>query len=155
MNWVDSKHSVNSVEPLGGNTEPSCCNTHKGVETRHGEPLKFCSKCNSEKPLTEFYKKDRTGRLDSTCKRCRIIAQREKTLGITDDEYWALYWKQNGRCGICHKRINSRRYKRFAVDHDHKTGKIRGLLCHQCNTALGLLKDDPLAIDRAKDWVKV
>jgi hypothetical protein len=51
--------------------------------------------------------------------------------------------------------LYSKRYKRFAVDHCHTSGKIRGLLCTNCNTAIGLLKDDPNALQRAIDWVKV
>jgi hypothetical protein len=49
----------------------------------------------------------------------------------------------------------SKRYKRFAVDHDHITGRIRGLLCSACNTAIGLLRDSPIALQRAIEWVKV
>jgi len=155
MNWADSKHSVNSGKPLRGNPEPRLCSTHEGVETRHGEPLKACPNCNTEKPESDFYKKDRSGRLDSTCKSCRIVAQREKTLGVTDEDYWKLYHGQGGRCGICRSRLYSKRYKRFAVDHCHTSGRIRGLLCTNCNTAIGLLKDDPTALQRAIDWVKV
>lgn len=156
MNWADSKHSVNSGKPLVGNPEPRLRKTREGVETRHGEPLKSCTNCNEVKPESEFYKKDRdTGRLDSKCKRCRIVILREKTLGITDSQYWRLYKEQGGRCGICRSRLYSKRYKRFAVDHCHTTGRIRGLLCSNCNTGIGLLKDDPNALQRAIEWVKV
>jgi hypothetical protein len=156
MNWADSKHSVNSVKPLVGNTEPSPRSTREGVETRHGEPTKLCLCCNITKPTTEFYKKDAVGqRLDTTCKSCRIIKLREKTLGVTEQQYWDMYHKQGGRCGICQARLYSKRYKRFAVDHNHSTGEIRGLLCGNCNTGLGLFKDCPTALSRAIDWVKV
>lgn len=156
MNWADSKNPVNSVKPLGGNTEPRLRNTREGVETRHGEPTKVCSRCNKEKPLGEFYKKDRaTGRLDSTCKSCRIIQQRERSLGVTENDYRRMYREQNGRCGICQRRLYSKRYKAFAVDHDHTTGEIRGLLCTNCNTGLGLFRDCPNALQRAIEWVKV
>ena len=156
MNWADSKHPVNSVKPHEGNTEPSFRSTREGVETRHGEPTKLCLCCNTEKPTSEFYKKDaKTDRLDGICKRCRIIKTREKTLGITEEQYWDIYHEQGGRCGICQSRLYSKRYKRFAVDHDHSTGRIRGLLCTNCNTALGLFKDCPTALNRAIDWVKV
>lgn len=153
--WADSKHSVNSGEPHRGNPEPSHRSTREGVETRHGEPTKLCKGCGQVKPDSEFYKKDRsTGRRDGICKSCRIIKNREKTLGITEDQYWELYHKQGGRCGICRRRLYSKRYKRFAVDHCHTSGKIRGLLCSNCNTAIGLLKEDPNALQRAIEWVK-
>ena len=92
--------------------------------------------------------------MDSTCKACRIVQNRERTLGITEEKYWDLYHKQEGRCGICNRRLYSKRYKSFCVDHDHKTGKIRGLLCHNCNRAIGMLQDDPAAIRRAAEWVE-
>lgn len=155
-NWADSKHSVNSGKPHRGNPEPSQRKKREGVETRHGEPLKSCDRCGQAKPRSEFYKKDwKTGRLDASCKACRVIHQRERVLGITDPEYWELYKAQDGKCGICRRRLYSKRYKRFAVDHDHDTGRIRGLLCTNCNTAIGLLRDCPNALQRAIEWVKV
>lgn len=155
MNWADSKYSVNSVKPHVGNTEPRLRSTREGVETRHGESTKTCDCCNISKPETEYYKKDFNGRLDSNCKSCRIIKTREKTLGVTEAQYWEMYHSQDGKCGICQSRLYSKRYKRFAVDHNHSTGQIRGLLCTNCNTGLGLFKDCPTALNRAIDWIKV
>lgn len=156
MNWADSKYPVNSVKPHGGNTEPRHRSTREGVETRHGELIKSCSVCNIEKPEAEFYKKDRaTGRMDSTCKSCRIIQSRERSLGVTEGQYWEMYHNQGGKCGICKHRLYSKRYKSFAVDHCHVTGKVRGLLCTNCNTGLGLFRDSPTALLNAIDWVKV
>lgn len=66
-----------------------------------------------------------------------------------------MYKEQGGRCGICQRRLYSKRYKAFCVDHNHTSGKIRGLLCHNCNRAIGMLQDDPAAIQRAAEWVKV
>lgn len=117
--------------------------------------MKTCKECGNCKPDSEFYKKDREGRLDSTCKACRIVKNREHKLGIDNDTYWALYRQQKGRCGICEKQLKSKRYKAFAVDHCHTHGHIRGLLCHRCNTALGLLKDCPKALQKAIEWIKV
>ena len=56
--------------------------------------------------------------------------------------------EQNGRCAICgvpEYELPSRLY----IDHDHETGKVRGLLCPSCNTGLGHLKDDPEVLLRA------
>ena len=156
MNWADYKHLPNSGKPHVGNPDPRLCNTHEGVETRREAlPTYRCTKCNEEKGKNEFYLKDRNGRRDTTCKACRIIAQREKTLGVTQEQYLQMFTNQRGRCGICDKRLYSKRYKAFAVDHCHTTGRIRGLLCHQCNTGLGLFKDDPVALQRAIEWTKV
>lgn len=59
--------------------------------------------------------------------------------GITAEEYDSLHLNQNGLCAICN---GTNAEMRLAVDHCHATGAIRGLLCNQCNRALGLFKDD-------------
>lgn len=64
-----------------------------------------------------------------------------KTYGITGDEYWLLYEAQGGVCYIC-KRARGLS-KKLAVDHDHKTGFVRGLLCGACNKYIGYVRDDP------------
>ena len=66
-----------------------------------------------------------------------------------------MYKKQSGKCGICKRRMYSKRYKAFCVDHCHTTMRIRGLLCHNCNRALGMLRDDPDALRAAIEWIKV
>lgn len=71
----------------------------------------------------------------------------ERTYGITDEEYDALLKYQGGRCYICQRKSNS---KRLAVDHDHETGEVRGLLCPDdkrgCNHAiLGNIRDLAMA----------
>lgn len=64
--------------------------------------------------------------------------------GISEEEYATLLAQQGGKCAACggDNSLN-RQSTRLFVDHDHVTGKIRGLLCHSCNVAAGLLKDDP------------
>jgi hypothetical protein len=59
---------------------------------------------------------------------------------LTEDQYWVLFKTQNGVCAVCGEPPNT---KRLAVDHDHQTGEIRGLLCMHCNTALGKMRDSP------------
>ena len=58
---------------------------------------------------------------------------RAKQLGVSDDEYARLLEAQGGGCAICGAKPKTRR---LHVDHDHATGKVRGLLCHRCNRAL-------------------
>lgn len=60
---------------------------------------------------------------------------------ITIDEYNSLFEKQNGRCAICGTH-QSELTRKLAVDHSHKDGTIRGLLCSKCNTALGLVNEN-------------
>lgn len=72
----------------------------------------------------------------------------EATYGITTNQYRAIWEAQGGRCAIC-QRANGTR-KRLAVDHDHKTGEVRGLLCGPCNhDVLGHLREDIDALNRA------
>ena len=59
--------------------------------------------------------------------------KRARQLGVTDDEYARLLQAQNGGCAICGATPKTRR---LDVDHDHRTGEIRGLLDHRCNRAL-------------------
>lgn len=69
---------------------------------------------------------------DKHCKLLRIY-------GITLEEYNTLHDKQHGLCAICH---NPAKHSSLHVDHDHKTGKVRGLLCHFCNHGLGNFRDN-------------
>ena len=62
-----------------------------------------------------------------------------KRYGMTVDDYNALVLKQNNQCAICQKRLSYGRGTN--VDHDHATGKVRGLLCLHCNTGIGNLMD--------------
>jgi hypothetical protein len=63
----------------------------------------------------------------------RRTPKRAKQLGVTDEAYEALLAAQGGGCAICGAKPKTRR---LHVDHDHKTGKVRGLLCHRCNRGL-------------------
>lgn len=67
-------------------------------------------------------------------------AQWIKRYGITLEQYEEMYDNQKGVCKICKNTCSSRLC--LSVDHCHKTGKVRGLLCVKCNTALGMLNDD-------------
>lgn len=68
--------------------------------------------------------------------------------GITTDEYNDMFRKQLGRCAICGAH-QSECKRALSVDHDHETGKVRGLLCQKCNTAIGLLGDNAELTRRA------
>lgn len=65
-----------------------------------------------------------------------------RAYGITGQEYDSILEKQGGLCAICRRRDSSDRSgRRLSVDHDHRTGKIRGLLCTPCNHGLGCFDD--------------
>lgn len=64
-----------------------------------------------------------------------------RTFGMTLDEYRVMESAQDGCCAICRQQCKSGRS--LAVDHNHETGEVRGLLCGNCNRAIGLLQEDP------------
>ena len=68
--------------------------------------------------------------------------------GITTEERDALLAEQDGRCSICLIAIE---FPQARVDHDHATSKVRGILCHHCNTGLGNFRDKMLNLQRAID----
>lgn len=71
------------------------------------------------------------------------------TYGITSLQYEAMKLKQGG-CGICGKVL---RVKKYCVDHDHVTGKVRGLLCSRCNKGLGYFGDNLAGIKKAYEYL--
>ena len=81
------------------------------------------------------FKKDPEGHREAA----RWAAVKSK-YGITREDYDLLLASQGGACAICRDRPKAN--KRLYVDHDHDTGVVRGLLCHPCNTGLGMFKDD-------------
>lgn len=135
------------------------------------EPKK-CSKCGEFKSAKEFHLDTRTGdRLLSWCRSCMSHKAREyrkrypekhkihdkeyglrKKYGITLEDYTIMLTAQNGVCKICGK-VNSGG-QMLAVDHDHMTGKIRGLLCSNCNSVLGYSKDDISILTKAINYLK-
>jgi len=75
--------------------------------------------------------------------------------GITPEDYARMFKAQRGRCAICRSKDSGQRSKRhLCVDHDHKTGKVRGLLCHRCNRGLGLLNDSLNCLGKATEYLK-
>jgi len=72
---------------------------------------------------------------------------------ITLKDYDVLHKKQKYRCAICNKSREEVAQKKFHLDHNHRTGQIRGLLCCNCNLALGLLHDDIKILRAMEDYL--
>jgi len=71
---------------------------------------------------------------------------------ITLKDYNKMWLKQEGCC-LCCGRHQSEFARRLHVDHSHKTGKVRGLLCSNCNTILGKLKEDLVVLEKVKQYI--
>lgn len=129
--------------------------------------LKKCNACGKEKSVSEFsikrYKKDGSPSYRENCKSCvvkknldvyhnkggkekqkaRSFKNNLKKYNLTPEEYYELLQKQQGVCAICNTNktlVRKSNYNLF-VDHCHTTGKVRGLLCHNCNAGLGHFRD--------------
>lgn len=75
--------------------------------------------------------------------------------GITQDQYDAFLVSQGYKCAICESIDAGRKTsKQFLVDHCHKTGRVRGLLCHKCNAAIGMLKESRKILEKAIEYLK-
>lgn len=88
----------------------------------------------------------------------------KKKYGLTEESYLALLATQLGKCAICGSSDPGKSGRRaghpaalrapvFHVDHDHVTGKVRGLLCQGCNVGIGLLRDDPRLLAAAAAYL--
>lgn len=126
---------------------------------------RICISCKTIRPKSEFYRfPQHVDGLRHTCIPCMKaydkkrykkkskqshINQLMKWYGLSLEDYEKMYSDRKGKCDICGIHKPPRNYKYGAkphmsicVDHNHKTGKVRGLLCFQCNFALGNFKDD-------------
>lgn len=144
--------------------------------------VQICKICERELPLSEFgpNKAMRLG-LKRECKKClsekamrwvdknpdrALNAHLRRRFGITLDDYNAILADQGGVCAVCGKppviystpggrRRQGRQVKpRLVVDHDHETGKVRGLLCVLCNRGIGFLQDNPEILRQALEYLE-
>lgn len=76
------------------------------------------------------------------------IKQRLSKYGISAGEYIDLLLDQDKKCAIC------KQSKQLVIDHCHKNNNVRGLLCNQCNLAIGLFKDNILYLNNAIEYLK-
>lgn len=76
--------------------------------------------------------------------------------GITKDEYWRIFELQRRKCKVCGKEGNPHKNSNrpLVVDHSHVTGKVRGLLCRNCNSGIGLLQDNVKILKNAVKYLE-
>lgn len=136
--------------------------------------LKTCSKCGIEKPVTDFYKAPKREHRRPDCRTCSQALSRawqkanpdrvkqimrkhdlKRGYGITPEGHAQMLRDQDGRCLGCDRSIEfGVGPSAPAVDHCHKTGMIRGLLCQPCNFALGNVQDSPETLRRLATYLE-
>ena len=120
----------------------------------HEHAVRVCRICGTEKPATDYYARKENGKLRSECKECTSAVSSFRSTGWTREAYENAFAQQGGKCAICRSTLNSSRYTKLAGDHCHTTGKLRGLLCTNCNTAIGLMKDSPDRLLAAAEYLR-
>lgn len=150
--------------------------------------IKYCKKCGKDtertinsdgsiracKPCLRRHNDNYRARIDKACaginctafayktgKRCQRCAYEHSILrcyNLTLEDYGWLAYRQEFCCKICNKPLNFFTKEGAVVDHNHRTGKVRGILHSCCNQAIGLLNEDPVTIDNAatylRNWTK-
>ncbi len=130
------------------------------IVSKNNIDYKECFVCKELKSLKKYYSNPSgIGGKAARCKECHNKSPyrssqyyRERWLkrayGITVDEYNELLKHQGNKCGICWKPSDDMN-QRLVIDHNHKTGEIRGLLCSSCNKGIGFLNDNASTLKSA------
>ncbi len=147
VEWVVSGASLRS----GGTKRCWTCKSIEGGKKRRrfNDEEKWCPKCEKWLPLNDFGINAcrPSGRTDR-CRGCSRDGYYENEYDLSPDQRASMSKKQGGGCAICGS------HSRLCVDHNHETGKIRGLLCTPCNVMLGRFNDDPEKLERAIQYLK-
>ena len=133
--------------------------------------MKECSKCGAIKPLEEYPKNKqcKQGR-SAKCKVCvnaykgtwrkanpasHRAAHLRSTYGLSLEDFDHLLEQQNHTCLLCdHKHVHNCKKGALRVDHNHRTDEVRGLLCKECNSGMGLLGDNPERLRAAARYLE-
>jgi len=111
-----------------------------------------CTQCHKELDRDQFPKLEtESKRICNDCLQACVRKSQLAKFEITEEDYQRILKSQGGICAICKNRDS----RNLAVDHDHETGKIRGLLCSNCNRGLGRFKDSAERLQSAIDYLKV
>lgn len=118
----------------------------------------YCKSCNKAK--AKAWTKANPERAREQARRRSAEGRNRNSIlmrkyGITAEQYAELLAAQGGVCAICGSNAPGRRdHRNLPVDHCHTSNRIRGLLCHSCNRAIGLLQDSPDLLEKAAAYLK-
>lgn len=114
---------------------------------------KQCSSCKLILPGSDFHTVvSYSDGKDAYCKACRLSSNRKNVYGLDSGALETMLDAQNNRCAICFIEFDG---IKFHIDHDHASGKVRGLLCRGCNWGLGNFKDSIEALTNAIDYLNI
>ena len=108
--------------------------------------LKKCPKCGKVLPESMFAPNT------DQCRICRRDYDWQYRYGVSPEQYLEMYQAQEGKCKICGKELPDGEY--LCIDHDKATGEVRGLLCNNCNRALGFFHDDVNSLQKAIKYLE-
>jgi hypothetical protein len=110
-----------------------------------------CEVCEDFKPEEDFLAMHQ-GKF-RVCKECKTHINRLTRYHVAPDDYQALLNKQENRCGICESELEQEK-NNTVIDHCHTSGRVRGILCRECNTGLGRFMDDENLLLKAMGYLK-
>lgn len=116
------------------------------TEARKKHHMNFCNICSHTK--SKEWKQANKVKAKESAK----YTKTKYYYGVTREQYLSMYAITNGCCFICGEHESKFKHG-LHIDHNHSTGKVRGLLCTNCNTALGKFKESKKLLDKAKDYL--
>lgn len=135
------------------------CQAHEGQLRRNGRlqairphnyvanGQKKCGLCGEAKPVSDYYPQN--GRPAYRCKRCYFITRQMKRYGV--DREFAERIADGAHCDVCGDFATG---KQLHIDHCHDSGDVRGVLCHGCNTSIGLVGERPDVLRALADYLE-
>jgi hypothetical protein len=111
----------------------------------------YCASCQKLKSPDEFPNPDKYKPVCYLCGSYTTRRNRKRVYGINHDDVLILIQQSGEACMICKEPFGK---DQVCVDHDHVSGKIRGVLCRMCNTGLGHFKDDPIILSTAIQYLE-
>jgi hypothetical protein len=144
--------------------QAQCLKGHHANDKRRKNPEAYAVDLKRRAAVAQKkYKAQYPERVRAAQKRCKsrpgyAVAQADAYLkreyGMSLVDYRDMLAGQGGCCDVCFSDSPGSGRRQFCVDHDHATGRVRGLLCHACNAALGLMRDSPALLEHAAAYLR-
>jgi hypothetical protein len=143
-------------------TKPTGVRDNPNPRTQPVDGYATCSKCGQTKPAEKFARREDGSLRRLYCYDCKYQQDRRSSMnnkyvykyGITLGRFEEMVVEQNGLCAICQTTpVGAGKNAKLHVDHDHKTGKVRALLCSGCNSGLGYFQDNTELVLAAYEYL--